>query len=108
MQSTISRLAKVLGASGVEAFGHDARFIVEGAQGGRLKISIEGDRQRFMCVLSDATGVTRTTIDVAPVTNVTEDSNFPGRVTLHMGKTLIHIDSKPTLAVEFVTPPPED
>lgn len=105
METTISRLAKILGASGLEGSGHDARFAVEGARGGRLKIAIEGAQQRFMGVLMDEAGVTRATIDVAPVTSVTEDPNFPGRVTLHFGKILIHIDSKPTLAIEVLTTP---
>lgn len=103
METTISMLAKHLGATGVESVGGDARFAVEGAQGGHLKVSISGRQQRFMAVLSDAAGVTRCTVDVAPVAHVTEDPAFPGRITLHVGKNLIHVDTKPSLAIEVVT-----
>lgn len=103
MDDTTKRLAKVLGASGVESLGSDARFAVDGADGSRLKVSMEATHQRFMAVLCDAKGVTRTDIDVAPVQKVTEDPAFPGRITLHVGTLLIQIDSKPTLAVEVLT-----
>lgn len=105
MDSSVSRLAKVLGASGVESAGHDARFSVDGADGSRLKVSIEGDQQRFMGVVIDAAGVTRCTLDVAPVTHVAEAPGFPGRVSLHLGKTIIHIDSRPSIAIEIVADP---
>lgn len=107
MDSSVSRLAKVLGASGVESAGHDARFSVDGPEGSRLKVSIEGDQQRLMGVIVDGAGVTRVTLDVAPVTHVTEAPGFPGRVSLHLGKTIIHIDSQPTLAIEVVSVDPE-
>jgi hypothetical protein len=101
MDSTVSRFAKVMGASEVQVAGHDVRFAVDGAEGGRLRVSFEGDQQRLMGVLIDSGGVTRCSIDVAPVTKVVENISFPGRVTLHIGHCLIHIDSKPTLAIEI-------
>jgi len=107
MDNSVSRLAKVLGASGLESAGHDVRFSVDGAEGSRLKVSIEGDQQRLMGVMVDAAGVTRVTLDVAPVTQVTEAPGFPGRVTLHLGKTVIHIDTEPSLAIEVVSVDPE-
>ena len=103
MDTSISLMAKTLGASGVEASGADARFAVEAADGSRMKISIEGRQQRFMCVLLDAAGVTRATVDVAPVSHVKADPAFPGRIDLHLGKNLVHLDSRPTLAIELVS-----
>ncbi len=103
METTISLLAKHLGATGVESSGGDARFAVEGAGGGHLKVSISARAQRFMGVLSDGAGVVRATVDVAPISSVTEDPAFPGRVTLHVGRQLVHIDTKPTLAIEIAT-----
>lgn len=103
MDSTVALLAKILGAKGVEGSGSDARFAVESPEGGRLKVSVGGRTQRFMATLIDANGVTRASIDVAPVTHVREDQGFPGRVTLQVGKTLIHIDSQPSLAIELST-----
>jgi len=103
MELTVSTLAKHLGATGVESSGGDARFAVHGAQGGHLRVSISARQQRFMGVLMDGNGVTRCSIDVAPVSHVTEDVGFPGRVTLHVGKTLIHIDTLPSLAIELQT-----
>ena len=103
MEDTIRRLARVLGASGIEHAGHDTRFAVDGAEGARLRISVEGQQQRFMAVLKDANDVVRCTVDVAPVTHVTEDPAFPHRVTLHVGAVHIQIDSQPTLAVEVTT-----
>ena len=52
---------------------------------------------------ADAAGVTRVTVDVAPVSHVKEDPSFPGRITLHVGKQLIYIDSRPTLSIEIVS-----
>ena len=103
MDTTLKLIAKTLGASAVEASGADARFAVEGADSGRLKISIEGGLQRVMGVLIDAAGVTRASFDVAPVSHVKEDPGFPGRVTLHVGKQLVVIDSRPTLAIEIIS-----
>jgi len=103
MDFTYTRLAKVLGATAVEGSGPNARFAVHGPAGGVLKVSAEGNEQRVMAVLLDAAGVTRCTVDVAPVTHVTEDPGFPGRVTLHVGSTLVIIDSKPSLAIEVTS-----
>ncbi len=104
MDNTISLLAKTLGARGVEASGHDVRFAVEAADGSRLKVATMGSSQRLMATLIDGQGVTRGTIDVAPVTRALEDHKaFPGRVTLQVGKMLVHIDSQPTLGFEIVT-----
>jgi len=103
MQSTYSRLTKVLGATEVEGAGGDLRFAVHAPDGAVLKVSVAGHDQRFMGVVMGPNGVVRADIDVAPVTHVTEDANFPGRITLHVGTMKIHIDTKPTLAVEIVT-----
>jgi hypothetical protein len=103
MEDTIRRLARVLGATGVESMGHDVRFSVESKDGSRLKVNIEGQQQRLMAVLTDANGVTRADVDVAPVQKVTEAPGFPGRVTIHVGTQMIHIDSQPTLAIELIS-----
>lgn len=109
METTISLMAKVLGAHGVESAGADARFAVEGADGSVLKISLEGRTQRFMATLLDAAGVIRVSVDVAPVSHVVQDPAFPGRVTLHVEqKERIHIDSRPTPAIEIITADGED
>jgi hypothetical protein len=71
--------------------------------GGRLQVSIEGGQQRLMAVLKDKDGNTRTTVDLAPVTHATEDKSFPNRVTLHVGRLLVHFDSTPTLAIELAS-----
>jgi hypothetical protein len=103
METTVRRLAKILGASGVEGAGHDARFLVEGVNGDCLRISVEAQQQRLMAVLQDSAGRTRTTVDVAPITRVTEDINASGRATVHIGRMMIHIDSDPVLSIEIVT-----
>ena len=103
MEHTIRTLARKLGATGIESSGHDTRFVVEGAQGGRLQISVEGAQQRLMAVLKDGQGIARCTVDLAPIRAVTEDKAFPHRITLHVGTILVHIDSAPTLAVEVVS-----
>jgi hypothetical protein len=104
MENTARRLAKVLGGVGLEAQGHGVRFVVEGNDGARLKVNIDLAHQRFMAVLSDANGVVRADLDVAPVQHVTEDEKRePGRVTLHLGQLQIQIDSQPTLAVEVLS-----
>lgn len=103
MESTISRMAKRLGATSVEAIGHDARFAVVGAAGDRLTVSLEGQQQRFMAVLHDAQGVVRTSIDVAPVNRVVEDETVEGRVTLIVRRLAIQIDTQPSLAIELST-----
>lgn len=101
MENTIARMAKRLGATSVEAIGHDARFAVVGATGGRLTVSVEGQSQRLMAVLLDANGVTRCSIDIAPVSRVVEDESVEGRVTVMVQRMAIQIDSKPTLAIEI-------
>ncbi len=103
MEAAVSRFAKILGASETEVSGHDIRFSVDGAKGDRLRASFEGDPQRFMAVLIDAAGVTRATLDVAPVSHIEEDTTAPGRVVLHVGRTLVRIDSQPTLAIEMAS-----
>jgi hypothetical protein len=103
METTVRRLAKILGASGVEGAGHDARFLVEGVNGDCLRVSLEGQQQRLMAVLQDSGGRTRATIDVAPITRVTEDVQISGRATVHIGRMMIHIDSDPALSIEIVT-----
>jgi hypothetical protein len=103
MDTTISLLARTLGATAIETAHGDARFIVDGLSGARLKVSVFGRTQRFMGVLTDAQGQVRSTVDIAPVSSASEDPAFPGRVTLHVGRTLVHIDTKPTLAIEVVS-----
>lgn len=103
MEQTIRRAAKVLGASTVEASASGFRFAVEGDQGGRLSVSMGGAQQRFMAILKDAAGITRCTVDVGPVTSVTEDSAFPHRVVVHTGNMLIQLDTAPTLAIEILS-----
>jgi hypothetical protein len=106
MEDTVARFAKILGASQVNIAGNDTRFAVDGASGDRLRVSFESHQQRFMGVLIDAAGVTRCTLDLAPVSRVTEPREFPGRVTVHVGTCYVHIDSKPTLAIEIESIPP--
>jgi len=108
MDATVALLAKHLGSHGVEAAGADARFFVDGPEGARLKVSIEGSQQRFMAVLVDSAGVTRCTVDLAPIAHVVEDKQFPGRVTLHVGKHFVHIDTIPSLAIEIVSMDDDD
>ena len=103
METTISRMAKRLGATSVEAIGHDARFAVVGTNGDRLTVSLEGQQQRFMAVLLDAQGVARVSVDVAPVNRVAEDESVDGRVTVFVRRMAIQIDSKPSLAIAFST-----
>lgn len=99
----IKRFAKILGASEIDIAGHDVRFAIDGPAGGRLRVSFESDSQRFMGVLIDGAGVTRCSVDVARVAHITEDRNHPGRATLHLGNLKVHIDSRPTLAIEIET-----
>ena len=101
MEITYQQLAKVLGADALESYGADVRFAVHGADGTALKVSIEGREQRFMAVLTDAGGVTRCSVDVAPVTKMVEAKGFPGRVTLLAHNMRISFDCKPTLAIEI-------
>lgn len=106
MIETISRMAKTLGGSGVEGVANDARFLVEGHDGSRLRVALETVQQRFISELVDASGTTRVTLDVGPVSNVTEDAKrHPGRLTLHFGSTVILIDSQPTLTVQVIAKP---
>lgn len=103
METTVRRLAKILGASGVEAAGHDARFKVEGAGGDCLRVSVEAQQQRLMAVLADSSGATRCTVDIAPISRVTEDPSAPGRATVHIGRMMIHLDSQPALSIEIIS-----
>lgn len=106
MLDTVSRMAKTLGGSGVEGVGHDARFLVDGTDGSRLRVSLESVQQRFISELVDASGTTRVTLDVGPVSQVTEDAKrAPGRLTLHFGNTVILIESQPTLSIQVIAKP---
>ncbi len=106
MLDTVSRMAKTLGGSGVEGVGHDARFLVEQNDGSRLRVSLESVQQRFISELVDSSGTTRVTLDVGPVSHVTEDAKrSPGRLTLHFGNTVILIESQPTLAIQIIAKP---
>src|SRR5258708_20197753 len=86
MEHTIQRLAKVLGAVGIETAGHDTRFFVVGGHGGHLQVSIEAATQRVMAVLKDASSIVRCTLHVAPIPHLTADPPFPGRVTPPPGR----------------------
>jgi hypothetical protein len=109
MQDTVRRLAKLLGASSIEASGNnDARFMVQDASGAKLRASIEATSQRFMAVLVDSLGITRCTLDLAPITEAFEEPRYPGRVTLRVGQQLIHIDSQPSLGLEVESIDPKD
>lgn len=103
MENTVRRMAKILGATAVEASAHDARFEVANSSGERLRVALEAEPQRLMAVLCDPTGQTRCTVDVAPVARVTEDPGAPGRFTIHIGRLHIHIDSQPSLAIEILS-----
>ena len=104
MDATLQRLIKILGATSVETYGHDTRFVVEGKAGGRLHVNVEAASQRVMAVLKDGQGVTRCTVDLAPVHHVLESKEFPHRITLRVGRNLaVHLDSDPSLAIELVT-----
>jgi hypothetical protein len=103
METTVRRLAKILGATGVEGSGHDARFIVEGVNGDCLRVSVEAQQQRLMAVLHDGAGRTRATLDIAPISRVTEDPSAPGRATVHIGRLMIDLVSEPALSIEIVS-----
>jgi hypothetical protein len=103
MNDVVMRLAKVLGAQGVEQVGNDARFLVDGGDGSRLKVSVDMKQQRVMAVLTDTKGVVRADLDVAPVHKVEEVPAFPGRVKMLIGTLVVQIDVKPTLAIEVLS-----
>ena len=105
MRETIRRLTKVLGASTVEAAGHDVRFSVEDDKGGKLHVNIEGDQQRVMVTLSTG-GIVRCSFDLAPVSEAFEEPAFPGRITLRIGNQLLHMENNPC-AIELESIPPE-
>ncbi len=100
MEETVRQLAKLLGATSVEAAGHDATILVRDPQGAELRLSIKGASQRMMAVLVDATGTTRISLDLAPVTLAFEDRDYPGRVTLRVGYQLVHLDGQPEVGIE--------
>jgi len=105
MEASIQRAAKVLGANSVQSAGAYFSFACQGAAGGELKVSMSGAQQRLMAVLKDAAGVTRSTVDIGPISHVTEDAESPGRVTVHAGHMLVHLDSQPSLAIEITSAP---
>lgn len=107
MEDTIKRLGKVLGAGSMEAAGHDARFSVVDEEGFKLRVSIEGQSQRFMATLTDGSGKTRCSIDLAPVTEAYEEPSFDGRVTIRVGHQLVHLDSQPNVGIEVESIEPE-
>ena len=107
MEETIKRLAKVLGASALEAAGNDARFTVEDGTGAKLHVSIEGHQQRVMVTLSDSAGVVRSSLDLAPISEAFEEPKYPGRITLRVGNQLLHLENEPNLALEVESIPPE-
>lgn len=107
MEETIRRMAKVLGAQSVEAAGHTVGFMVRGSQGAAMRVHIDMERQRFMCVLDDAAGITRCSLDLAPISECFEEPEFPGRVTLRVGHQLVHLDTQPNLGIELESIDPE-
>lgn len=107
MEETIRRLTKILGASQVEAAGHDVRFAVEDQSGAKLHVSLEGEAQRVMVTLIDPNGAVRCSLDMAPVSEAFEEPKFPGRVTLRIGNQLLHLENEPNLAIEFESIEPE-
>lgn len=100
MEETVRQLAKLLGATSVEAAGHDAHISVRDTKGAELRLSIRGASQRMMAVLVDATGTTRISLDLAPVTLAFEERDYPGRVTLRVGYQLVHLDGQPEVGIE--------
>lgn len=107
MEETIRRLTKVLGASTVEAAGHDVRFSIEDDKGAKLHVNLEGDQQRVMVTLRDGTGVLRCSLDMAPVSEAFEEPAYPGRITLRIGNQLLHIENEPNLALELESISPD-
>jgi hypothetical protein len=108
MKETIRRLTKVLGASSVEASGHDCRFSVQDDSGTKLNVNLEGDRQRVMVTLRDSNGVVRCSLDMAPVSEAFVEPDYPGRITLRVGGQLLHIENEPNLAVELESIAPDE
>lgn len=100
MEETVRHLAKLLGATSVEAAGHDAIISVRDAKGAELRLCIKGAAQRMMAVLKDASGTTRISLDLAPVTLAFEEREYPGRVTLRVGYQLVHLDGQPEVGIE--------
>lgn len=103
MDDSIRRLAHILGATELEGGGGVVTFLVNGADGGKMKVRIESAQQRFMAVLQDAKGVTRADVNIAPVKSVREDPSFPGRIILFLGAVRVQVDSKPSLAIEVLS-----
>ncbi len=101
MEAAVRRLTKFLGASLVEVAGRDVRFMVEGDDGAKLRVNIEGDQQRFMATLMDETGIIRCSLDLAPISEAFKTPGHDHRVTLRVGSQLVHIDSRPTLGLEL-------
>lgn len=100
MEETVRQLAKFLGATSVEAAGHDAIISVRDSKGAELRLSIKGSSQRMMAVLKDPSGTTRCSLDLAPVTIAFEEREYPGRVTLRVGYQLVHLDGQPEVGIE--------
>lgn len=108
MENTIRRLTKILGASSVEASGHDVRFSVEDNDGAKMHVSLEGQQQRIMVTLRDSANIVRCSFDLAPVSEAFEEPRYPGRITLRIGNQLLHIENEPNLAVELESIAPEN
>lgn len=107
MEDTLRRMAKILGATQVQSGGHDTSFVVQDGQGTQLRVTVVAEGQRLMAVLVDAHGVTRTSLDMAPVSESFEDPATPGRVSLRIGHQLLHLDGQPTIGVEVESLPIE-
>lgn len=105
MDDTIRRLAKVLGASSLQASGHEAGFQVQDESGAQLHVNLELTSQRLMATLVDAAGTTRCSLDMAPVTEAFEDPECPGRVTLRIVHQLVHLDGRPSIGIEVESIP---
>lgn len=105
MDDTIRRLAKTLGATSLQAAGHEAGFLVQDDQGAQLRVNLELTSQRLMATLVDPAGTTRCSLDMAPVTEAFEDPSCPGRVTLRIGHQLVHLDGQPSIGIELESIP---
>jgi hypothetical protein len=101
VEETIRRLTRILGATNVQAAGHDSMFEVRDQHGAVLRCDIKLSTQHLMLVLLDPTGVTRCSLDMGPVSEAFEHPDVRGRVTLRIGNQLIHLDGQPSVGIEI-------
>lgn len=108
MEETVRRLTRILGATIVETSGHETTFVIHDEQGAELRCSLTLGTQHFMAVLVDATGTTRCSLDLGPVTEAFERPEIAGRVTLRVGHELVHLDGAPSVGLEIESIKVED